>query len=142
MRHFRIIVVSVIMCACACAEDHGRDGNFWRELGDSEKTMYLAGFFDGMILGKHFSYWGSARKDGTLPPTGWEAAHSFDKFFAKYFKHITNSQVADGMNVFYEDYRNRSIEIDSAVWLVVNEIAGKPDREMQAMIESYRQNAK
>jgi hypothetical protein len=42
--------------------------------------------------------------------------------------------------VFYKDYRNRKIRIYDAVWLVLNSIAGKPQDELDKMIESFRKN--
>lgn len=47
----------------------------------------------------------------------------------------------DGLDSFYKDYRNRTIKVHDAVWLVVNEIAGTPQQTMGKLIESYRQNA-
>ena len=42
---------------------------------------------------------------------------------------------------FYSDYRNRSISIADAVWLVLNSIAGTPQDKLDKMIESFRRNA-
>jgi hypothetical protein len=47
----------------------------------------------------------------------------------------------DGLNSFYKDYRNRRIKVPDAVWLVANSIAGKPQNEMDKMIENWRQSA-
>ena len=54
---------------------------------------------------------------------------------------MRNDQLVDGLDSFYKDYRNRTIKVHDAVWLVVNEIAGTPQQTMGKLIESYRQNA-
>lgn len=40
-----------------------------------------------------------------------------------------------------KDYRNRSIIVHDAVWIVVNSIAGMPQDKLDKMIESWRKNA-
>jgi hypothetical protein len=47
----------------------------------------------------------------------------------------------DGLDVFYSDYQNRRIKVYGAVWLVLNQISGKPEPEMQKLIENWRKNA-
>jgi len=58
----------------------------------------------------------------------------------KYLKNVTNSQLADGVDKFYSDYRNRRIMVNDAVWLVLNEISGKSDADMKKMIENWRKS--
>lgn len=102
----------------------------------------MVGFFDGMELGGYFSYWGMTKdSNGKVSSCSTEAARSFEDMDTKYFRGVTNSQIADGLDAFYKDYRNRSIKVHDAVWLVVNSIAGKPQRDLDEMIESWRKNA-
>jgi hypothetical protein len=134
-----------LLFACvtiANAEDSRRDGNWWRSLAERSKAPYMVGFLDGMVLGERFSYWGTADKSGvndTVLSGG--AAKSYVAMQEKYLKNVTNTQIADGLTEFYEDYRNRTIDIPSAVWLVLNMINGTPEKEMRMMIESHRKNA-
>jgi hypothetical protein len=51
-------------------------------------------------------------------------------------------QLNDGLNDFFSDYKNRRIEVDDAIWLVLNGIAGTPKEKLDKMIESHRRNAK
>jgi hypothetical protein len=114
-----------------------RDGNWWVEKDPTSKLYYVTGFFDGIELGHEFSYWG-------LPKGGEEASNvvaSFASHGTKYMSGVTNSQLVQGLDVFYEDYRNRRIRIPGGVWLVLNEISGKSKDEMQKMVENYRKNA-
>lgn len=122
------------------APEDRRDGNWWRELERSQKINYMVGFFDGMELGNKFSYWGILDKNKNNPAVR-QVFGSYSDYDQKYFSHVTNYQLMDGVDTFYSDYRNRLILVDDAVWLVVNEIAGKPDAEMQKMIENWRKSA-
>jgi hypothetical protein len=99
----------------------------------------MVGFFDGMELGQRFSYWGLRPENmkGSVP-----ILKSFDEMRMKYMQDVTNLQISDGLTKFYEDYRNRSIIVYNAVWLVLNSIAGKPEKEMETMIENFRKNAR
>ena len=124
------------------ADDTRRDGNWWRDQTRSEQAMYMVGFFDGMELGHNFSYWELPLKDGKRDPVSVMILNSYSTMMEKYLKDVTNTQIADGLTKFYEDYRNRTILIQNAVWLVLNAIAGKSDKDMQIMIENFRKSAK
>jgi hypothetical protein len=50
-------------------------------------------------------------------------------------------QVSDGLDAFYKDYRNRSIRVVDAMWVVANSIAGTPQKEIDAMTENFRKYA-
>jgi hypothetical protein len=136
------VTVSILLFAAVArnASDDRRDGTWWRELTRVQKTNYMVGFFDGMKLGNSFSYWGILDKDKNDAAIG-KVTGSYDDYDQKYFGHVTNLQLVDGLDTFYSDYRNRVIQVPGAVWLVVNEISGKSDAEMEKMIESWRQGA-
>jgi hypothetical protein len=61
---------------------------------------------------------------------GRDAFESFKKHSEKYAQNFTSDQVADGLNTFYADLRNRSILTYDAVWIVLNSIAGTPQAEL------------
>src|SRR5690348_13566261 len=119
-----------------------RDGNWWIDQSRPTKLTYMLGFFDGMDLGGDFSYWDLGDKNGGgNDPCISKAANSYYANRKKYLAHITNDQLSDGLDEFYKDYRNRRILVHGAVWLVVNGIAGTPQKELDKMIESWRRNA-
>ena len=100
----------------------------------------MIGFYDGMELGHNFSYWNFIHTKGKETCVN-DTADSFKFFKDKYGQNVTNIQLADGLNTFYSDYRNRAILIHNAVWLVLNSIAGTPQAELDKMIESFRKAA-
>ena len=69
-----------------------------------------------------------------------KVANSYDSYMRKYLSNVTNGQLVDGLDKFYSDFRNRRIKVNDAVWLVLNQVAGEPEAEMEKMIENWRKN--
>jgi len=138
MRLMLVVAVTLLLSAPARNQSNTvRDGNWWVEQDALAKLYYVTGFYDGMELGHEFSYWG-------LPKGGEQMSKvvaSYDSYGTKYLSGVTNTQLVQGLDVFYEDYRNRRIRVHGGVWLVLNEISGKSKEDMQKMIESFRKNA-
>jgi hypothetical protein len=118
-----------------------RDGNWWNEETRGEKLDYVTGFFDGMDLGSRFSYWGILDTYGKDATCANQALASYNDFDKKFFTNLTNTQITDGLDTFYKDYRNRSIKVFDAVWIVLNTIAGTSQADIDKMIENWRKNA-
>jgi hypothetical protein len=136
---FCFLILFVSNYSLSQDNDNRRDGNWWTSLEKEYKLKYLVGFFDGMDLGNRFSYWGMSKT--TDAKCSGAVVESYSKYSIKYFSHVTNIQLADGIDTFYSDYRNRRITIDGAVWLVVNGIAGTLQDDLDKMIENWRKNA-
>ncbi|HEY8224239.1 MAG TPA: hypothetical protein VIG25_03100 [Pyrinomonadaceae bacterium] len=122
----------------AAQQENRRDGNWWIGQPPSAKFTYMVGFFDGMPLGWHFSYWKfEDDKSGCIQ----KVFSSYQEHNEKFLNHVVNVQIDDGLDVFYKDYRNRSILVSNAVWIVLNEIAGTPKSEIDKMREGFRHSA-
>jgi hypothetical protein len=131
-----ILALLLVAPAIAQAPPH-RDGNFWRTLSHTQKTMTVGGVFDGISIGYGLTILGMDDEKG-----GLSATKSFQSSFAKYLANVTAGQAVDGLDKIYEDYRNRTISITDGFYIVINSIAGAPDAEMKTMIENYRRSAK
>lgn len=138
----RVVAVAVLLCLTAPLsrnqEYDRRDGDWWRGINAVNKAYYLAGFLDGMELGNRFSFWGI---DESGKDVAARVKTSFSDYRTKYFSRVTNIKLTDALDTFYAEPRNRRILVYDATWLVLNQIAGKPAAEMQALIENYRKNA-
>ena len=135
------IVLGVLLCLSTISTQADvyprRDGNWWRTLQGAIKKPYALGFFDGMNLGASMSI--SKFSDAkTKNQCMADAKNSYDYYFMKYFKDCTNTQIVDGLDDFYSDYKNRRILLEDAIWLVVSGIAGTPKEELEKMIENFR----
>ena len=137
MKSFWLAALLFALSFSLQAQDSRRDGNWWREQPQSDKFTYMVGFFDGMDLGRQFTLWKNIDDKDCAP----KIIESFRFDNDKFFKDVTNAQLADGLDVFYKDYRNRKIRIHDAVWLTVNAIAGTPQADLDKMIENFRKNA-
>jgi hypothetical protein len=139
---FALPCLALISLVPLKADGVPRDGNWWRDQSQLMKVSYMLGFFDGMDLGKDFSYWGMLPGNGKLPPASanpiTQVFHSYDELVSKFMSHVTSLQISDGLDTFYGDYRNRTISIHSAVWIVLNTIAGTPEIEIKKMTEGWR----
>ncbi len=140
--HFRwLLVLFILLMISPTARDQAndrRDGNWWRAQSVNTRYAFMTGFLDGLYLGNDFSYWGLTNSKGECVEP---IAKSFSDNITKFVSGVTNAQLSDGLDSFYEDYRNRRIRVDHGVWLVLNEISGKPKDDMDRMIENWRRNA-
>ncbi len=115
-------------------EDNVRDGNWWRDLERTDKAAFALGFYDGINLGYNYALWGNIQSECKD-----SLASSYMRYMG-YLKDVPAGQLVDGLDSFYDDYRNRLIELTFAVWLVSNEIAGTP--EVETMIENWRRSTR
>lgn len=135
-----LVAISLTTSTRSYADDERRDGNWWITLDKQYKHSYFVGFFDGMDLGQQFSVWNFVNNPADRPCVK-KVVDSCGTYHEKYLKGITNVHLSDGMDEFYKDYKNRRILVSDAVWLVLNGIAGKPEAELNKMIENFRKNA-
>jgi hypothetical protein len=141
---FTLFSVALMMAASVARNEdtRNRDGNWWRNQTRVARLSYMTGFFDGVQLGNNFSYFAYAKEYEASDPDALVAmqktTESFDKYSTEYLNNVTNEQVADGLDKFYSDYRNRSIALKNGVWIVLNAIAGKPESEIEHISENFR----
>ena len=123
---FSLVVLLILSPTAHNQTDNNRNGNWWISQAKEFKVAYVVGFFDGLQLGRKFSYWSTLSQDKKDVCVA-KAIKSFDSYNSKYLEGVTSGQLADGLDQFYSDYgyRNRRIEVNDGVWLVLNSIAGK-----------------
>jgi len=51
---------------------------------------------------------------------------------------ITNGQIVDGLNLFYDDFRNRQIKLTDAIYVIKKQILGASKEEIEAITEWLR----
>ena len=141
MKKKLILLVAVLVLASfsvVTAQQTRRDGNWWTTLPEYTKSEYILGFFDGMETGHSFSVWGLMDKQKSQ--SFMDATTSYTDYNSKYMSNVTVGQVVAGLNSFYSDYRNRRIFTNSAVWVILNAISGKPEQEIRQMTDNFRKN--
>jgi hypothetical protein len=141
----RIAAVMLVLCLAAPLsrnqEYDRRDGNWWMQLDAVAKANYLAGFLDGMKLGNRVAFLGADGSEQDYKAVSAKAAASFAAYRSRYLANVTGIRLADALDDFYSDSRNRQILVHDGVWLVLNQLAGKPDTVMQPLLETMRKDA-
>jgi hypothetical protein len=107
------------------------DGNGWTALEfDAVKTVYVAGLVDGA------SFLSIAMMRTSLGSIA--AEDEYEAISRKFLSGVTTKQIVDGIDTFYRDFRNRRIECRDAAMVVLSQIAGTTESEIDAMIEHLR----
>ena len=89
--------------------------------------LVTAGTGHWILRGYKMTTWKAIKsKDET---TWQKGAASYNEYAERYLSNRTSGQIVDGLNSFYEDYRNRTIAIDDAVWVVLRNIADHESQE-------------
>ncbi len=141
-----VIAALSFTCGLAHANEIRRDGNWWNQQSESFKIAYVVGFLDGRTY--ETRRWTS----------GFEATlgEKFDanqvKWMNNFFKimndadvrdfgNVTVGQLIDGLNNIFSDYKNRRIEVQNAMTLVIRSMDGTPDAELKSYFDSERKKA-
>lgn len=55
---------------------------------------------------------------------------------------ITTGQIFQGLNLFYEDFKNRQIKLPSAIYVIKKQITGASTEEIEALVQWLRGGGK
>jgi hypothetical protein len=130
---FWLAAIVILFSGYVYADDP-RDANYWNRMDMGQKQSYVAGVSDGiniasMVLSQDQNV---DKKCQTLVDACYRATKE------KYFINITNSQLSDGLDVFYSNYNNQNISTDKAVWILLKTIHNDPENEINELIKSWR----
>ena len=131
-----------------------RDGNWWREANATDAAgvvLYVAGLVDSLsVIAPGLVREGAALQAATQEPRALvDTTYAAPKLLAgaqyelamrKFLVGVAISQVVDGVDAFYQDFRNRRVGIAQAVWIVLNQIAGANEATVNSLVEFSRQN--
>lgn len=125
-RHVAILVF--VFCEVAHAQGNGND---WRSTYTPiTRLAFSAGILSGMSVG--FLLY-SAESSVTVSETVKAYA-----IIARKRAGVSPTQLRDGLDVFFEDFRNRAISVDLAAYVVMCQIGGMSQGEVDALIARLR----
>jgi hypothetical protein len=109
------------------------NGNWW--LGQDYKTKgyYVNGYLDGTLLGLYFCT--LHESDTTFTK---KVGESYDHSYNEYLFNVSVSQVCEGLDSLYSDYRNRNILVQFGIWAVLHSIHGISQTDYEQMLEKLR----
>ena len=137
-----ILISFALICAVTFAGAQTKeDGSWWKALTPAFKLGYAAGFARGSELTAIENTVGCLAMWSELNAV--KAAYTLEQWKSvctpqSNFDGVSMGQFVDGLNSFYEDYRNQRIEFGSAIEYVRDEIKGKPSTELQADLAHLR----
>jgi hypothetical protein len=114
----KIIVLVLLLMATASAGPV-RDGNWWLTLPTERKTAYAAGLVDGTYI--------FADLEGAQTSI-------------KTFNRMAVSQLVEGMDAFYRDFRNRSLPPGVAILCVAKAVNGESSESIAQYILDARRS--
>jgi hypothetical protein len=166
MKKITLCMVIVLLHAsiCLAVDDVTEwDGNNWRQFDRTMKVMFVTGFMVGSdnIVSHHLiSIEGYDKekaqslsskvyslKDGEKITLSKEETLSLQ--YEVYFdanqslmtyvlNGITVGQIMDGLNALYEDFKNRSIQLSDAIYIVKKQIRGAPKEDIEQILLFFR----
>lgn len=147
--HFLLLLV---LAAAAQAQAQGqgqqkRNGEWWRSLDETARVFYVAGFMaarasDVVVFPVLICQLESKEHEAVMSC----ARRHTDFLSSKPLGRLGTSgmsvgQVMDGVGSFYDDYRNRRIDVNAAVNAVAMSISGTPASEVSDFVERLRRIA-
>lgn len=171
MKNNTVVVGVIVFFAMAFAvrtDAQTLDGIFWLKNDYSHKLTFVTGWMDaGFVLLEYAKFLESKEKEG-LRKLQNEFSHMDEKVKRKdprYKERITELTtihydrekvdllvkrialdtdpvtVVDGLNVFYDDYKNRKIPVAWAIYYVLESMRGTPLQALQNYLEKLRRMA-
>ena len=141
---FVAFVAFVVPNAPLAADKTDLDGYWWEKLDASFKLGWVSGYAKAMDLAGTIQMSTCASNmplyvkvfPNTDPKVILQKMCLSDNQFD--YDGISMGQFVDGMNVFYEDYRNKQLEVGWAIQYARDAIKGKPRQELDAEVTVWR----
>lgn len=166
MKKITLCMVIVLLHAsiCLAVDDITEwNGNNWRQLDKTTKIFYITGFTVGSyyIVDHHFTPMEGfdkdkaqslslrvySLKDGEKITLSKEEALSLQReiyfdanqsLMTYALNGIAVGQIMDGLNALYEDFKNRSIQLSDAIYIVKKQIRGAPKQDIEQILLFFR----
>lgn len=135
-----LLIIFLYYSLGSCYEQISRDGVWWNTKSDAAKLDYITGFLDGLDLGHCFSIWDITQTTEAMKCIQ-KVIQSYTTHNEKYLDNFSSSQIIDRLNSLYQNTKNSKIRINDGIWIVLNQLAGTPETEIQMLIATYRKNA-
>lgn len=134
------VLLSLSLSVATQTPQQPRDGKWWQGLEQSEKYLHVIGMIDGARLGQEFVL--AEMSKGKNGIKGFsDAFDAYEKAEAKYLGKLTSGEIAQGLDAFYADYKNRRIWIHDATFVVLMGISGVPQAQIEKRVEAMRRES-
>jgi hypothetical protein len=146
MKRFPAVTAVLVLCSCflSAADKPSLDGFWWAQMSPDYKLGWVSGYAQAMDLAGMLQ---TATCAAELPMYKKEFPNLDTKDILQKmclsntefdYDGITMGQFVEGMDTFFKDYRNKQLEVGSAIQYVRDEIKGKPAQELDAEVTAWR----
>jgi len=147
-----VILLSLVTLLFACngwGEKHP-DGYWWNKQSEDVKFFYVYGFVAGtndtlaylaLLRDEKYRELVSSGILKDCPEKYIEAIISF-VVKAQLFEPFSMTEILDGMDEFYKDFRNRRIAIDDAITVVRMQLKEEPSIIIEKLMEYLREKSR
>jgi hypothetical protein len=129
-----ILALLIFSGVTSSLADDSHDGNWWRAQKKVVKAIYITGMIDALYSGVGILTKDGLTKGTVAPGDGADVLLTC----AKGFSAIKVERLADGLDRFYSDFRNRGITTAYALHIMQIELSGAPESEIRMWIELYQ----
>lgn len=141
---FVVLLAMVVPNAPSATDKTDLDGYWWEKFDASFKLGWVSGYAKAMDLAGSSQMLTCASNmpmyvkefPNTDPKVILQKMCLSDTQFD--YDSISMGQFVDGMNAFYKDYRNKQLEVGSAIQYARDAIKGKPAHELDAEVTLWR----
>jgi hypothetical protein len=110
------------------------DGHTWLSLSRELKISYIQGLIDGSALGVMLAKENMAENDACQS----KLIPAYTKAFQNLLAEVSPSQIADGVDTVFKDYRNRSLLMTDAVYVTLRTISGTSPEDIEKLLQVVR----
>ena len=132
-------------------EEWTYDGYWWNELRPEPKLFFLVGYhtaldetYTGFWIGEMVRFW---EENPDEMPMNLEDTFKYAKIIYDYYREYEQlvgfqyRQILEGINSFYDDFRNKTIDITNAIRVVGMQLHNKSEEDIDLFIKSLRESA-
>jgi hypothetical protein len=134
----KAVFLVLVVFSCETLRAGESSGDMWRSFTKNERLIMAL----GMMMGTDFGEIYLLRQMHSLPKTKdcFSVAESAQKEI-KSPDNLSPEQLRDGLDEFYADYRNRSLDFVWGLVAVRDGIRGTPKADIEKMLEGARKLA-
>jgi hypothetical protein len=139
MRLANALLAILLLTSAGTAIDRGKtkNGYWWSELSETSKLWFVKGYIEGLtradkLLSQSLDF-RNAKPPSAVTRIPVESYLDFTE--------ISYGQFMDGLDIFYNDYRNKRININIALLYVRDQIRGVSETDLNKRLEGMRKAA-
>jgi len=144
-----LLGVSFCLIPVSSIAEQTKNGYWWNELNKEQKLFFLFGYhtaledtYQGFWIGSLVKFMEENPDASKAIPEGWfKYAKAVYNYYIEYeqLAGFQYRQIIDGIDTFYNDFRNKTIDITDAIKVVAMQLHNRPEEEIKRFIRGLRE---